>query len=221
METKLISIDKIGESYYIIKLEKPENYVFNAGQFARLSLDRSFENEKNFRVFSIASSSDEDCLMFATKALPNKISLFKQALFNMKKGEIIDISKPSGKFTLRDEVSPLVLYASGIGVTPIRSLVKNIAKKASQEIHIVYASYDNYIFEDEFETFAKKPNIHFIKTREIDETTAKLAELADRYKNSAYYYTSGSPFVCNSVREGYIKAGISGDRIIDDVFLGY
>lgn len=222
MEIKLISHEKIGEYYHILKFSKPEGYDFQAGQFAKFSLLNPIEGDKNFRMFSIASTPKEDFILLATKALPDKVSPFKQALFALKEGDGVDIGKPLGHFTARDANSPMVLYASGIGVTPIRSLVKHLADKTQQEMEIVYASYDNYIFEDEFEEMVKNhPNIKFLRTIEIPETMNALHHRAEVYGNKAFYYISGAPFVVNAVREAYTKDGITEDRFIDDVFVGY
>ncbi len=222
MEVKIISQTRVGEYYHIIKLTKPQGYEFKAGQFAKFTLPVALENDKNFRMFSIASTPEEDYILLATKALPDKTSPFKQALFAMQEGEALDMGKPLGHFTLRDDSTPMVLYASGIGVTPIRSLVKHIAGSAKQDMKIVYASYDNYIFEDEFEALAKAhSNIEFMRTIEIPETMGKLASLCKQYGNAAWYYISGAPFVVNAVREAYTKDGIIEDKFIDDVFVGY
>lgn len=222
MEVKVISHEKVGDYYHIIKLTKPEGYTFEAGQFAKFTLNEPVEGDKNFRMFSIASTPEEGFILIATKALPDKVSPYKQALFALKEGDSLDIGKPLGHFTARDADSPMVLYASGIGVTPIRSLVKHLADKSHQDMEIVYASYDNYIFEEEFEEMAKDhPNIKFQRTIEIPETMNALHHEAEVYGNKAYYYISGAPFVVNAVREAYTKDGITEDHFIDDVFVGY
>ncbi|NMD38064.1 MAG: FAD-dependent oxidoreductase [Christensenellaceae bacterium] len=221
--SKFKSLEKIGECYYIIKFEVPEDYTWIPGQFAKFSLEgKELGEDKNFRMFSIASTPEEGEIMIATKALAGKTSNFKKALFELKESESIDISKPMGKFTLRDKETPMVLYASGIGVTPIRSVLHSLTSDCTQAVHVVYASYDNYIFEDEIKALSKAmPNVEFVETVEVDETMNKLREYGKKYLDVAYYYTSGSPFVVDAVRKAYTELGISADRFIDDVFIGY
>ncbi|MDY5731044.1 MAG: FAD-dependent oxidoreductase [Eubacteriales bacterium] len=221
MNTTILKHEQVGDYYHILTLQKPEGYTYQAGQFAKFSLLTEVENDKNFRIFSIASTPSEDTLCIATKAVPGKTSAYKQALFALPIGATIDIGKPMGHFTARDQ-SPCVLYASGIGITPIRSLIKSLAGTVAQALKIVYASYDNYIFEQELQELCNAhSNIEFIRTVEIDETMQTLQNFAQIYGNNAYYYISGSPFVVNAVREAYTKQGIDSSRFIDDVFVGY
>ncbi len=221
--SKFKSINKIGTCYYVLKFEVPEGYTWEPGQFAKFTLEgKDLGEDKNFRMFSIASTAEEGEIMIATKALADKTSNFKKALFELKEGEGINIGKPMGKFTLMDKATPIVLYASGIGITPIRSILHSLTFDCKQAVHVVYASYDNYIFEDEIKLIAKEmPNVEFIKTVEIDETMNKLKDFGKKYMNDAYYYISGSPFVVDAVRKAYTEIGIDSSRYIDDVFVGY
>ena len=59
------------------------------------------------------------------------------------------------------------------------------------------------------------------KTRSVEETQSKLAELAVKYGNSAYYFTSGSPVVIDSTRIMLKEKGIRNKHIIDDTLKGY
>ena len=59
------------------------------------------------------------------------------------------------------------------------------------------------------------------KTRNPEETQKKLAELAKKYDNTAYYYVSGAPTVLQPTIDLLKSKGVKKKRIISDTFEGY
>ncbi len=217
MKTTIKEINNIAEDNYIVRLEVPENYHWIPGQFLKISIPNL---TKDTRIFSIASIEDENEILLATKSRGEDISNFKKLLFSLTETDEVEISPAAGRFNLRDETTPLIMYASGIGITPIFALLKAI--KSEQPVEVVYACYGYYIFKDEIDAIVEeKPNITVTYTREIDETTHKLEELCLKYGNNAFYYTSGSPLVIKTVEGNYMNWGIDKDRLISDSFVGY
>ncbi|MDD3810505.1 MAG: FAD-dependent oxidoreductase [Erysipelotrichaceae bacterium] len=217
MKTTIKEINNIAEDNYIIRLDVPENYHWIPGQFLKISLPNL---TKDSRIFSIASNEDENEILMATKSRGQDISDFKKLLFSLTKTDEVEISPAAGRFNLRDDTTPIIMYASGIGITPIFALLKAI--KSNQKVEVVYASYGYYVFQEEIDAIVKeKQNITVTYTREIDETTQKLEDLCRQYGNSAYYYTSGSPVVIKTVEGNYMNWGIDKDRLVSDSFVGY
>lgn len=224
METiaSIISTKQMFEGYYQVKLKCPEGFTWTPGQFAKFIINDEKLGDGNWRIFSIASVENEGVITIGTKSLPGKESDFKKTLFAMKEGDKVTMNGPMGEFTYKNDGAPVLLYASGIGVTPIRSILKGLEGKETPRIDVVYASFDYYMFEDELEGFAAaNPNLTFYKTRSIEETNAKLSELAKDLGNEARFYISGSPFVVKAVTENFTNLGIEKERIHSDVFVGY
>ena len=217
MKTTIKEITNIAEDNYIIRLDVPENYHWIPGQFLKISIPNLTSES---RIFSIASVEEENEILMATKSRGVDISHFKKLLFSLTTTDEVEISPPMGHFNLKDETTPIIMYASGIGITPIFALLKAI--KSHQKVELVYACYATYIFKDEIDAITQaKPNIKVTYTREIEETNEKLEELAKEHGNDAYYYTSGSPVVIKTVESNYLELGISKDRLVSDSFVGY
>lgn len=217
MKTTIKEINNIAEDYYIIRLNVPEHYHWVPGQFLKLSLPKL---TKEYRILSIASIESENEILLATKSRGQDISNFKKLLFSLTTTDEVEISPAAGRFNYRDATTPIIMYASGIGITPIFALLK--AADSNHKIELVYASYSYYIFEQEINRIAQEnPNITVTYTREIDETNNKLKELCDQYRNDAFYYTSGSPLVIKTVESNYLDWGVSKDCLVSDSFVGY
>ena len=215
------SIENPYEDYYSIKFKVEPGTVWEPGEHGIFKLINNKVEGKKWRAFSVASIPSEGVVLIGTRT-GKEISSFKKELINMKKGDKVAMTGPFGWFKLQDQSSPLVLFASGVGVTPIRALLKYIEKSSKREVEVVYASNDFYLYGEELEAIAaNNPKITLHKTVSIVETSNKLEELAKKYNNGAFYYNSGSPATLKAVKSQLKKLGIKGTRIIDDSFMGY
>lgn len=221
VEAKVISITNPAEDYYVIKLSKEPDFKWKAGEHAIFRLpEKEIEGDKQ-RVFSIASVPREGYILLGTRTGPNPSS-FKKALLSMEPGETVTFNGPFGGFRIKDNTTPMVLYASGVGITPIRSILTELESNKRHAIEVVYASNGYYLFEEDLEWLSMgNPRMHIHKTRGIEETQGKLKEFATLYGNMAYYYISGSPAVIDSVTKLYKDMGVFNDRIISDNMKGY
>lgn len=215
------SIENPYEDYYVIKLATAPGFTWNPGEHGMFKLlDKQVEGT-DYRLFSVASIPEEGYMLLGIRT-GKEPSSYKRELISMKKGDKVSVSGPFGWFKLIDKTSPIVLFASGVGITPIRALLKELENDTNRPIEVVYASYKFYLFEDEIERIANKnPKIALHKTVTPEETQNKLAELASQYDNKAYYYSSGAPAVLESVKTLLNSKGIKDKRIIDDTLKGY
>lgn len=221
INARITEITNPSGDYFSVKLKAEENFSWKPGQFAKFELEDMPEKE-NTRIFSIASTIEEGCILVGTRSRGEDISDFKKKFLNMKIGETVKVTGPMGNFCVQDETTPIVLYASGVGVTPVRALIKSIKDETKREVEIVYASGGYYLYEEDLKAIAENNDkIHISFTCHVEETNEKLGELAKKYKNSAYYYTSGSPFVINAVETLYKELNINDDRLFSDKFMGY
>lgn len=212
------SIENPYEDYYQIKLNT-NNLKWIPGDHAIFTLPNQRVSGKKFRAFSIASTPEENTMLLGTRT-GKEISSFKKALINLKPGDPVKVTGPFGWFKLQDDHSPIVLIASGVGITPIRALLKEIQN--DRPISLIYSSKDFYMFGDELDALSESnPNMTLIKTSQRDETTKHINESIDKYKNKAYYYISGSVPMIKSVKQNMKDKNIKGKRIINDPFYGY
>src|SRR5205807_1494390 len=112
-QTRLLERSEVAEGTLAFKLEKPQGFVFRAGQSADLTLlsPRETDAEGDIRTFSIAAAPAEDTLMFATRL---RDTAFKRNLRTMEIGTSLKIDGPAGSFNLhKNTAKPAVFLAGG------------------------------------------------------------------------------------------------------------
>ncbi len=215
------SAENVHGDYYIIKLKPQPNISWRPGEHAAFTLPGAGVKGKKWRAFSIASIPGEGVILIGTRTGKTPSS-FKQHLINMKKGDKVNIYGPLGWFVFQDDTSPMVLIASGVGITPIRALLKELEKGSKRRVEIIHAARGYHLFEDELKSIAKKNDkIRLCLTANRELTGEAVTKLAQRYGSNAYYYISGSRKVIKSIRKTIKSAGINRGRIITDPFFGY
>lgn len=208
------------EDYFVIDLHST-NTNWRAGEHGVFTMPNKKVEGKSFRPFSVASIPEEGVIKIGTRTGEN-ISSFKKELINLKVGDKVNVRGPFGWFVLKDEITPIVLIATGVGITPIRSLLKEIEKGNQRFVNIIYSSRDFYLFKDDIMDIVNKDykiNINF--TSGSKETSEVIKEMAQKYKNDAYYYVSGSANVIKSIRKTLKDKDIKRKNIINDPFFGY
>ena len=106
--------------------ELKANYNFIAGQYLNLRL--TLDGQEIRRAYSICSAPESGELRIAVKAVKN--GAFSQfANTKLKAGDVLEVGKPEGKFTLEPEASRqknYIAFVSGSGITPIMSMLKSV-----------------------------------------------------------------------------------------------
>ncbi|SDK24749.1 FAD-dependent oxidoreductase [Alkalibacterium thalassium] len=219
-----VSIESINnpfDDYYVIQLSFPDKLTWEAGEHGAFLLPDNKVSGKPFRAFSVASIPSEKTMTIATRANA-PVSSFKKELFSMKKGDRVTVLGPFGWFKVKDETSPIVLIATGIGITPMRALAYYLSNDASRPIHLIYSSPDKHLFKSEFDAIAKQ-NRSFqpVYTASKEETIARYVDLAEKYQNEAFYYVSGKRNILKGTIRELKNKGIKRLRIITDPYFGY
>ena len=120
------------------RVEKhPEaNIFFYPGQFFMVR----FEDNKVFRrAYSISSSPTQKGFMEITMDL---VGEFTTKLFKSKVGDNLIFKGPYGRFYFTEEMkNNLVLIGGGLGITPLRSIIRYCTdKKLSNKINFIYSA---------------------------------------------------------------------------------
>ena len=217
----VVSINNPFQDYYEIKLKPASDLKWEAGEHGIFSLPNKKVTGKKWRAFSVASIFEENLIILGTRT-GKTASSFKSALINMQPGEKVAVRGPFGWFKIQDETTPLVLIAGGVGITPIRALLKQLANDQSRLIIVIYASFDYYLFENEIQQMVNQnPKIMLVKTVSNEETNQALNDVASRYQNQVYYYLSGSQGFIKAMKKQIKANGVKAKNIINDPFLGY
>lgn len=187
-------------------------------------VDRKIKDEKEFRIFSFASIKEENVMLFSTRIVDTP-SDFKKNLLELRPGDIMTVDCSLGKFTLEDYNRPTCIIAGGIGVTPIRSFIKqmDLLKINPRNMEVLYSDdREEFAFEETFKEIDKKYdglNIVFISDRDL--LNQKIDSFVENYKNDANYYISGAPGMVDFITNRLIDSGIEKTNIKTDLFVGY
>jgi len=133
-----------------IRIEKPPEITFVASQAVRLILGDAFA-----RPMTIASGPTRAYLDFAVQRSDSE---FKRAFFALTPGNTVRITVPRGHFLL-ERARPAVMIASGIGITPFRSMLEALADEQQTTfpavlVHATHGFLD-VPFRDEIDRLAR------------------------------------------------------------------
>lgn len=220
LEKKPETLDVVS---FIFKPEEPATW--KAGQFFHYVLHHRPTDERGSdRWFTISAAPYEDHVQITTRFTPEKSSTFKNALKYLKEGDTIEISDLDGDFTLEDISKNYVFIAGGIGITPFRSILKQLEHEGKKiKATLLYANRDeNIVFKKELEEIAAQNpdfSIHYIISPEhIDEE--KIKSLVSNLTDSIFYISGPEPMV-DGLGNTLKTMGILDNNIKQDWFPGY
>jgi ring-1,2-phenylacetyl-CoA epoxidase subunit PaaE len=160
---KIAKKRQLTKNAFALELEVPDELKprssYRAGQY--ITLKYPFFEKEIQNDYSFTSAPFEKNLSLAIKI--NGENSSTQFLFNnYKEGDEISVSEPAGRFFLPykpNEKRTVLAFASGIGITPIISHIKNILQEEGlTRIFLFYGnkSYEDIILRDELEDLQKK-----------------------------------------------------------------
>lgn len=226
-DTKITKIIKETSDSYSFVCEIPEGYTWKAGQHALWELEgiKLPEDEKKNRIFTIASAPEDGFLMFTTR-IAEKHSPFKDALLNeVKEGTKVKIAEALGNFAFGKDAKKSFVIAGGIGITPIRSLLRDFSEKNDEkhEITVLYSDdRGEFAYKDFWkEIEPKMPNLDLKLISDRNEFTDSVNDFAKKVGNDSEYLIAGSPGMNAAFTETLTGLGVDKKNIITDNFMGY
>jgi ferredoxin-NADP reductase len=152
-DVAFIEQELCGSDIVTCRFEKPEGYSFAAGQWLSLRLETS--DGPATHVFSHCSAPRDPVLELTTRLSG---SVYKQALGRLEPGQRVHIVGPGGRLAIGDDVQRIAFLAGGIGITPIRSILRDAAQKGRtfDDALLLYGNRDESCvpFLAEFEAMA-------------------------------------------------------------------
>jgi len=149
---------KEAQNAYSFIFESNPELKWNAGEYLEIKMPHSNEDDRGIeRYFSISAAPSEGIVMITTRFFEEKSSSFKKALFELKTGDILENIKIPEKnenfFNANDPDREYLFLTAGIGITPVRSVIKEYYLKGRNlKGTLLYANRDNeYIFGEELE----------------------------------------------------------------------
>ncbi len=209
---------------FVFKPEIP--LIWKPGQYLIYSLNhKKADLRGKMRFFTISSSPFEKNPSITTRIDKKNGSSFKHALNNLELGDKIEAKGPDGDFTLDDVNKTHIFIAGGIGITPFRSIIKQLNNDGDPiNITLLYSNKtkNETVFKNGLEEIAKNHpefKIHyFFSPQRIDESSLK--KTVKDFKNSIFYVSGPDPMVETLVKI-LENLGVPKEHIKEDYFSGY
>ncbi|MFB5661229.1 FAD-dependent oxidoreductase [Alteribacillus sp. HJP-4] len=210
------------EEVYTFQFEKEKDLTWKAGQHGLFNIKHK-KIKNAVRPFSVASAPSENVIKVTTR-ISEEPSDFKKAMLELKQGMKVSMSGPVGSFYLKD-ANPSLLIAGGIGITPFRSMVKQLEAEENgfeNPINLLYMESDKiYLYKDELDGIADNTSINVNYPDSRNELHQEIDKFISLYKNNGKYFVAGPKSMVNSISTHLKNNNISKRNIKKDAFFGY
>lgn len=220
MKTKFIRIEQEASNAVSIFLDLPEsNYSWTAGQYISFAFNDNDDSHDNKHWFTIASAPEDKIIQITTR---NTNSPFKTHLLNLKEGDELLISEPSGDFVWKESDEPKIFIAGGIGITPFHSIISSRKQNnLKTNTHLIYVNRDdNFVYKAELDSLSTSmPELKI--TYLVGQLDIITLESADAKLKESLIYLSGPEPMVDAVGNELIASGVDEKLLIRDWFPGY
>ncbi|MBN2518810.1 MAG: oxidoreductase [Candidatus Altiarchaeota archaeon] len=228
-ETEVLDIIQRTPDSKSFRFAAPKGFVYLAGQYFFVTL--KINGQEKTKHFSFSTSPTEKGYIEFTKKITD--SEFSKALDGLRKGDLARIMGPEGKFVYGGE-KKLAFLSGGIGITPLRSMMKYVVDGGIKtDIILLYSNKTpvDIVFKEELEDFDKKPNIRIVNTitspdalgaqwngmiGRIDESVIRK-EIPD-FRERAFY-VCGPPVMVEAMLDALKRLNV--ENIRKENFSGY
>ncbi len=166
MKARLISWRELAPEtrHFDFEILDVERFGFVPGQF--VSIIATLGEDEITRAYSIASPPDGNhfglCL---NRVAEGRISPY---LFDMRRGDTVDIKGPYGAFHFRNPVRSSVLVATGTGVAPFRAMLQAVLPHDdTRQFKLIFGVRHEHglLYREDFEELAARhANFIFVPT---------------------------------------------------------
>jgi ferredoxin-NADP reductase len=234
----LLGRTEVAEGTMAFQFEKPNNFVFKAGQYIDLTLSGSQPqlgpSDGMTHTFSIANSPCDKELVVTTRM---RNTVFKQAISSLPIGSRARIEGPMGSFSVhKNTARPAVFLAGGIGIAPFLSMLSYATEeKLRHPILLFYANrylQDAAFIETLWKLESANPRFRFVPTltrvASNNGWKGKTGHISSEMLlthvgtlRGPIYYIAGPPTMVAAARRTLSEVGVDEDDIRTEEFAGY
>ncbi len=218
-----------------IPADLKEEFKFIAGQY--INIKKSIAGVELRRAYSICSLPNSDELRIAVKAVDNGIfSVFATTI--LKEGDVLEVSKPLGKFMLETNSANAKKYlgvAAGSGITPIMAMIKAVlTEEPNSTFTLIYGNKTeaDTIFYAEINqiqnAYPTQFKVQYVFSREpkdgalfgrIDKGNLNFM-LKNKFKDGSFdaAFLCGPEMMISTLKETLIENGLDKKNIHFELF---
>lgn len=203
-----------------------EPFTFTAGQYISVYFDQT--GNKSGKAYSLSSAPDDSELSITVK----NIGQFSGLLCGLEPGDTFVVSSPFGFFNVSDEL-PIVAIASGVGVSPIWSIICDELKRNTDRrisLFLTAPTVEELVFKKKIDRLFKQANrasCAYFATREdsaelFDITLGRRFTVAEdlhtEHLSSSRFYVCGAEDFVRSVWRQLMEAGVDENKVVTETF---
>ena len=218
-----------------VPAELQNEFQFIAGQY--ITIKKTIAGEELRRAYSICSAPNCGELRIAVKAVDNgTFSVYACTI--LKEGDVLEVSKPEGKFVLETSTKNAKNYlaiAAGSGITPIMAMIKAVViEEPKSTFTLIYGNKTEVdtIFRNELEDFknefSTQFNVQYVYSREQhnDALFGRINTrninfiIKNKFKNIAFdtSFLCGPEEMIHIAKDVLIEYGLNEDAIHFELF---
>lgn len=225
-EVTFTGVAQCGPDVRTCTFDKPDGYRFTAGQHFSLTLETA--EGRRSKPFSHAAAPGDDFIEITTRLSD---SAFKRALVALVAGDVVDVSPAVGRFVLPPDPGRVVFLVGGVGITPVRSMVRDAVQRATGlEAVLVFGnrSPDCVPYREELESYHDRgiETVHVFEHGDEDWhgdvgfiTPAIVRSHADPARD--LFVTAGPPAMVAAMEACMDVLNVPADRRLIERFSGY
>ncbi len=210
-----------------IKLKDPEKISYKPGQYVQVRIDS--HGETDFRAYSMSSDpSRTGEIELNVKQIPN--GLGSTYIHSLKEGDPVEFSGPYGDFYLQNSSRKIICVAGGVGLAPLKSIVKYWeTNQIQRKIELYYGARTiGDLYDHEYFSKLAEENGNFIYHPALSDPNGEwkgesgfihqVLQQNITEGETSEAYLCGPPIMIDSVTEVLNKGNITSDRIWFDKF---
>ncbi len=223
-------IDDGGKIARIVKLEMPESFSFEPGQFVMMAapkiMNRVHPEQHKWASMSIASTPLDKGYIELGMGEGEQGGVRHFVCRHAKVGDELLVKGPFGRFVLSGKEQEIVLVALGTGITPLAGMARTLLRQNSLAPITLFYSIKNsrhYLFGKELEKLASAhPNFSLFVTvtREDNEWKGKKGRLQGHFRSFDFgekhrksFFICGSPRAVIEIIEALKGIGVTEEQI--------
>lgn len=205
-----------------LRCEKPPGFDFDAGEFVRFVVHD--EKKEVLRAYSICSAPNDDYLEFLIKLIDGGVA--SRMIRNISKGDTLSFEGPMGRFKCKDGASAHHFIATGVGIAPIMSMIKDqLGNNEADPLHLLFGLRNerDIFWRERLDALqSKHPRFSYEITlsQPSDDWEGISGRVTEHLmiESDAHYYLCGSGSMVKDVRNILLDKKVDAGHIHFEIF---
>ncbi|MDF1695349.1 MAG: fatty acid desaturase [Saprospiraceae bacterium] len=218
LKVKVVAIENVAKNIKSFVFEAVENEdplpEFSAGSHIKVQLPSG-----KIRAYSCVNPTyEKNKYQIAVKLDPNGKGGSKEMHEHISVGQQLEITPPKNNFVLYENVKKYILFAGGIGITPLLSMAHRLTEiEKFFELHVCVKSKEEVPFQYALTNWTFAPNVEIHVDKE-GKSTMDINRILAHPDEDTLIYVCGPSGYNSFVKQRAIDLGWKNDHILQEVF---